>query len=560
MSQVISVDTQPINVLTRYADGQSFALSAPGLRSRALRRRMGAPRQEIAAGQRHTNWKAGSCVQDLSWTDRQRECITYPGPHLLVSGPPGAGKTLVLLKRACRLNQEMPQARILVVTFNKTLAQSAQDQLRLNGASANVTAIHFHRWAYRQMHTLGLHPQVIPEADRMALVRRLVDARRGTSRPMTRHMTPESKGLPTSRASALFSRPLDWWRDEIDWLKGNALLDWEQYRQVDRVGRGQGLQTTSRQLVWTIFEQYQQQLARQGLVDYRDFALLLLRAWTPMPEAVRVSHVLIDEAQDLRAAELQLLTQLARQSLTVVADRSQKIYGTGFAWRTLGFDVRGGGRAKVLTKSYRITRQVALLAASLRRHDPLVRPGDPDAVTEELPDRDGPHPMLLATRDAQHEAELVIRLLTQLVAADPSQTIGVLARTWETLRRLEPALDAQRLPYTSLREQAEGQALPGVKLTTFHSAKGLEFGAVLLVGLSEGLFPPPLGPHLDAAEGEDAEDLLSAERRLLYVAITRTRGALYLLHGRQPSRFLAELDPACYTRTCPELAPQPLLG
>ena len=478
-------------------------------------------------------------------TDRQRECIAYPGPQLLVSGPPGAGKTLVLLKRACRLNQLMPHASVLVVTYNKTLAHYAGDQLRLNGASPNATAVHFHRWAYRQVRDhLGRHPQVIPEPERLALLRQLID----TSRRMTLTTTQQTRST-----SALLARPLDWWRDEVDWLKGHTLLTWEQYRDVDRVGRGQGLQAAARQLVWTVFTGYQQELARRGQVDYRDFALLLLQAWTPVPEAVRVSHVLIDEAQDLRSAELRVLTHLARQSLTVAADRSQKIYGSGFAWRDLGFDIQGGGRAKVLPKSYRTTRQVALLAASLRRHDPLVQPGDPDYVEGEAPDREGPVPVLVVTRDDQHEAELVLRLIAYHQAAQPGQTIGVLARTWETLRRLEPALRTAQVPYTYLRDEEGTLAAPGVKLTTFHSAKGLEFGTAILVGLSEGLFPPPLGRTLDVAEGEQEEDLLSIERRLLYVAMTRTRQALYLLHGWHPSRFLAELDPAFYTRTAPEL-------
>ncbi len=478
-------------------------------------------------------------MQDIAWTQRQRECVAYPGPHLLVSGPPGTGKTLVLLKRAVQLSHLMPHGLVLVVTFNKALAQYARDQLQLNGAGANTSAVHFHGWAFRQLRDLGLHLHVIPEPDRRALLRQVVET-----------LAPSAPS-----GSTLLARPLDWWRDELDWIKGNALSAWEHYRQVERTGRGHGLQLGARQLVWAVYEGYQQQLQARGQVDYRDFALLLLRAWNPVPDAARVSHLLIDEAQDFRYAELRVLTQLPRHSLTVVADRTQKIYTTAFAWRDLGFDVRGGGRAKLLTKSYRTTRQVALLAASLRQHDPLVRPGDPDWVEAELPDREGPLPVVVAARDDRHEAELVLRLVTHLQATRPGQTLGILARTWETLHRLEPALRAQSVPYDYLREQAGAASTPGIKLTTFHSAKGLEFGDVLLVGLSEGLFPPPLGHVLDTDEGEQEEDFLSTERRLLYVAMTRTRHALYLVHGLQPTRFLAELDPALSTRTAPELSP-----
>ena len=81
-------------------------------------------------------------------------------------------------------------------------------------------------------------------------------------------------------------------------------------------------------------------------------------------------------------------------------------------------------------------------------------------------------------------------------------------------------------------------------MMTVHSAKGLEFDAVFITGLEEGLFP-----HEQSANERDG---LEEERRLAYVAITRARQRLYLshaqtrmLHGQTryniPSRFLEEI-------------------
>ncbi len=102
------------------------------------------------------------------------------------------------------------------------------------------------------------------------------------------------------------------------------------------------------------------------------------------------------------------------------------------------------------------------------------------------------------------------------------------------------------LAHASL-EAGEHQAGPGadaLQLMTVHSAKGLEFHAVFITGLEEGLFP-----HENSASEEDG---LEEERRLMYVALTRARRRLYLthtqtrmLHGQTrynvASRFLEEL-------------------
>jgi DNA helicase-2/ATP-dependent DNA helicase PcrA len=79
---------------------------------------------------------------------------------------------------------------------------------------------------------------------------------------------------------------------------------------------------------------------------------------------------------------------------------------------------------------------------------------------------------------------------------------------------------------TELDERASAQHAPtvdGVTLASLHAAKGLEWDAVFLAGMSEGLMP------ISLAETDDA---VAEERRLLYVGITRARERLELSFGR----------------------------
>lgn len=84
-----------------------------------------------------------------------------------------------------------------------------------------------------------------------------------------------------------------------------------------------------------------------------------------------------------------------------------------------------------------------------------------------------------------------------------------------------------------------------VTLMTIHSAKGLEFDNVFIIGMEEGIFPH-FNSFLDANQIEE-------ERRLCYVAITRAKKNLWIINAKRrmiygkdgcnpPSRFLQEID------------------
>jgi len=105
---------------------------------------------------------------------------------------------------------------------------------------------------------------------------------------------------------------------------------------------------------------------------------------------------------------------------------------------------------------------------------------------------------------------------------------------------------AERLRQLAVAELAgrdEGESRGQVQLMTLHAAKGLEFRAVFLTGMEEGLLP-----HRTSIEDEAIDE----ERRLAYVGLTRARERLYLIHAArrkrfgqwetsEPSRFLEEL-------------------
>ncbi|WP_416545943.1 UvrD-helicase domain-containing protein [Limnohabitans sp. DCL3] len=155
----------------------------------------------------------------------------------------------------------------------------------------------------------------------------------------------------------------------------------------------------------------------------------------------------------------------------------------------------------------------------------------------------------------QGAATLTQSPASQGVSAAPASDLGTLDAFSEDGVIMSPL--AAFLTHASL-EAGDNQAQAGedaVQLMTVHASKGLEFDAVFISGLEEGLFP-----HENAMNDFDG---LEEERRLMYVAITRARKRLYLshsqtrmLHGQTrynlKSRFLDELPEACLKWVTPK--------
>ena len=180
-------------------------------------------------------------------------------------------------------------------------------------------------------------------------------------------------------------------------------------------------------------------------------------------------------------------------------------------------------------KPARALEEFAALIASLAAgREPL----PPPAFIDFLLNRTGYRDALKAERSPEGEARL--ENLEELIAAAEDYTNVAEAPT------LEGFLDSVALAsdIDELKDEASR-----VTLMTLHSAKGLEFPAVFLTGMEEGVFP-------HARSMNDPEEI-EEERRLCYVGLTRARDRLYLswaLHRRihgygvgEPSRFLTEM-------------------
>ena len=170
-------------------------------------------------------------------------------------------------------------------------------------------------------------------------------------------------------------------------ILGNQITSLEEYRGFSRVGRGRPLGQRQREQVWAFFEAVNREAyrLRRGLPGHVFSSALKYARPT-------YDYVFIDEAQDLLPVAIRMCLALAkdRQHVFLTADKNQSIYTSGFSWKKVENTLVFGGRARILRRNYRTTREIMNGLRPLLRDD---EEADKDTRFSE-PLRRGPLPEL----------------------------------------------------------------------------------------------------------------------------------------------------------------------
>ena len=463
---------------------------------------------------------------------------SYGGPAQ-VTGGPGTGKTVTVLHRAAFLATRVdtpppaagpgpatqgssgPEAKpVLLTAFNGNLAEALHAQLDLLIPDADVRSrievLNVDRLAYSIVKQARGNPVI---ADERMLRARWADA---------------------AAAAGLDLTPVFLKNEWEQVILGQDLRNEHAYLTCLRAGRGRPLTKAQRNQVWQVAQRVTAELAAAHESTHlqlaNEAAHLLRRAGAP-----RYRHILVDEAQDLHPSQWRLLraaTASGSDDLFIAADPHQRIYNNRVSLASLRISVRG--RSRRLSLNYRTTQEILAWAMPLLGSDPVTGlDGEVDSLLGYRSPMHGQPPQLrMAATRAEEFALLTERIRSWLAAGIESHAIAVAARSASLVREAREALKADSIGTASLVGRGSTQA---VRAGTMHAMKGLEFQAVAVVGVEQGVIPEP------AALTPEDEDVLAhaqdlqRERCILFVACTRARDHLYVSGTGELSTFLPPL-------------------
>lgn len=412
----------------------------------------------------------------------------------VICGAAGSGKTSTALLRLRSLvhmylarHERMgisDPVKILVLTFNRTLSgyvsALAENQIAAD-ANVELEISTFSKWAWEKLRRPAISQSAAD--DLMQLARRFTE-------------------LDTGYAAS-----------EAEYAMGRFLPDdLDDYIAAERTGRGlqpRVERALRRRLLDEVILPYQAQLARGNVLDWNLLAVSMANDLDPIGYEI----VIIDESQDFSANQLRAIHHhlAPDHTVTFVIDTVQRIYARGFTWSEAGFEVRPERYHRLMT-NHRNTAQIANFAAGILNGINVDGDGAlPNLTTAEST---GQLPTVIRGRYSQ-QLSAALRYIRDHVDLNSESVAFLKPKGGKWFNEIRGALGTAGIGFVDITRESEWPEGPeNVALCTFHSAKGLEFDYVFILGLSG-----ETTPHGE----EDQDDQLWVLRRLLAVAVARAR-------------------------------------
>ena len=456
----------------------------------------------------------------------------------LLKGSPGTGKSTVALYRTREILQQLQangvsQPRLLFTTYTNALVTFSEQLLQqLLGKEAQFVEV---KTADALMYGLVCHatgqPQIAATKDLLKLVQQAV----------SKAIAALEGNVLQQQAQRLILQRLqpEYLLEELtEVIDARGIETLENYWATPRTGRSIPLNKTQRQAIWNLRQHFNHFLAEQGIETWaqiRNRALAILRK---TPEPLLYDAVIIDEAQDISPTALRFLIQLCREPnrLFITADANQSIYGSSFRWGEVHESLKFVGRTGILKINHRTTQEIGEAAYAYLQNGTL----DEDNI-ERLYIHTGPPPAVRAICDRASEGNLLAQFC-RAAAHEFRLGLGacaILVPTEKAGKNITGQLNYLGIEAQFMTSKNLDLNGKGVKVLPLKAAKGLEFPIVAIAGFLDSPYPT----ITKGTSPEAIAEILTRERRTLYVAMTRAmRALLVLVPTQKPPSLLETFD------------------
>jgi DNA polymerase III delta prime subunit len=423
---------------------------------------------------------------------------------LLLHGETGSGKTTILIYKAIYYAEEHPDQECILFTYNLSLANLIKEAvIELTGSNiSNLQIYGLYAWIEEITQLQNSSFKLIERDDNYYLydvIEKLytdVDCK---------------KFRMTKREFNLFLK-----HEIEDVILSYDIKTLNSYLMLKRNGAERRIGKIQRKIVWSVFKKYLHFLAQNGFSSYKTMINEFLDEISQKDFLFKKDAIFVDEVQDLSPAAIQIISKLRRQntSLVVIAgDYKQSIYRKSFSWNDVALPFFGSN-VKILRKNYRNTEQILFPAHEmLEKFIPKIKKplhcGRQGKEIEFIEYQQTEYIEKIKSIVNYLNIEENISL-SDIAIFSPSRRINDLAGKLNDLGT----------PAIFIRQMISDDIIEAVRVSTLHSAKGLEFRAVIIIDAEKDLMS-------FKCDNEKLKAQIAA--KLLYVGMTRAYDCLFFL-------------------------------
>jgi len=306
-------------------------------------------------------------------------------------------------------------------------------------------------------------------------------------------------------------------------------------------------------LARTVYGYYEKELKRRNQIDYADMindGTYYLNEIAKQNLQLPYKYIIIDEFQDIARQRFHFARKLSEVSdakIVAVGDDWQSIFafaGSDITLFTKFLEFMGTGKEMKITHTYRNSQELIDIAGG------FIQKNQAQIQKKLISPKHLKDPIRIQTFDdtyriTEHLAEAVEKAIGEIIDEyGMNSSILLIGRYNFDFHKLEKTGKFKELE----RNKVESTTYPKANITflTAHSSKGLGYDNVIMINLFESKFGFPAqiedDPIMKLVIHQDDNIPFAEERRLLYVALTRTKNRVYMIAPEQrPSRFLIEL-------------------
>ena len=454
----------------------------------------------------------------------QRKIVkkNYSGAARVLGGA-GTGKTVVAMHRAKQLATSLREnERILFTTYTANLASDIKENLRkicTLDELRKIDVINLDAWVAQFLREHGFSAEIAYDEK---ITKIWEDA------------------VAMNDVSSEF--PINFYEDEYNRVVvAQEAFSLEKYVKASRIGRGTRLDRKKRMQFWKVFESYLNIMKERQIRDINTAMYECRMLLAKSNSEIRYKHVIVDEGQDLSVNGLRLLRTVAgdehENDIFIVGDSHQRIYKNKATLSKGGINVRG--RSSILRINYRTTEEIRKAAFALLNgisFDDLDDDFDMGDHCQSL--THGTAPQVNRFANANEEFDYVLKEIKKLTDSGVSaKNICVVARTHKLLDDYIAQFTSNRIRCYEIKgNKADDRGFDGIRVATMHRVKGLEFQYIFIVAANKRIIP--LVSAIDCADSVSTNERITAEKCLLYVALTRAQKCAYISGYGQMSEFL----------------------